>query len=81
MTTLQVVAYTAVMVLGVTVAFSFDPVRQVFANTVFGLALTVLFVVLQAPDVALSELVVGTVVIPLVVLAAIVKTARGRGDE
>lgn len=74
MIALQIVAFSAVMILGVLVVFSRDPLRQAIVNGVFGLALVVLFVVLQAPDVALSELVVGTVAFPLVLLATIART-------
>lgn len=81
MTVLEVVAFTAVMVLGVTVVVSYDPLRQVFVNGVFGLALVVLFMVLQAPDVALSELVVGTVAFPLVLLATIARTRDKQQPE
>jgi uncharacterized MnhB-related membrane protein len=38
-----------------------------------------LFVILQAPDVALSMLVVSTVAYPLIVLIAISRTRRERG--
>jgi energy-converting hydrogenase B subunit D len=48
---------------------------------VYGLLLAVLFVVLQAPDVALSMLVVSTVAYPLIVLIAISRTRRERGKE
>jgi len=71
---LQLISFTAVMVLGVLVVLSFDPLRQVIVNGVFGLSLVVLFLVLQAPDVGLSELVVGTVAFPLVLLATIART-------
>lgn len=74
MTILQLISFTAVMVLGVLVVLSYDPLRQVIVNGIFGLSLVVLFVVLQAPDVGLSELVVGTVAFPLVLLATIAKT-------
>ncbi|TXN23222.1 DUF4040 domain-containing protein [Methylobacterium sp. WL9] len=59
-----------------------EPRRQVFAISVNGLVLTLLFLALQAPDVALSELAVGTVVVPLLFLVAIasVRTSR-RGDD
>lgn len=81
MTGLQILAFTAVMLLGVLVVFSYDPLRQVFVNGIFGLALVVLFVVLQAPDVALSELVVGTVAFPLVLLATIARTRERQRPE
>jgi energy-converting hydrogenase B subunit D len=62
------------------VALSLDPLRQILVSGVYGLLLTVLFVVLQAPDVGLSMLVVSTVAYPLIVLIAISRTRRGRGD-
>lgn len=74
MTALQIVAFTSVMVLGVLVVLCREPVRQSVVNGIFGLALIVLFMVLQAPDVALSEIVVGTVAFPLVLLATIART-------
>jgi uncharacterized MnhB-related membrane protein len=55
-----------------------DPLRQIVVSGFYGLVLVAAFVVLQAPDVALSMLVVSTVAYPLVVLAAI---ARVRGGE
>ena len=58
------------------VALTLDPVRQVIVNGLYGLVLVMLFVVLQAPDVALSMLVVTTVAFPLIVLAAVHRTRR-----
>lgn len=54
-----------------------DPVRQAVTLSFYGLVLTLLFVVLQAPDVALSQLAVGAVVVPLMVVLAIA-VERGR---
>ncbi len=48
-----------------------SPSRQVFAMAANGAALSVLFMALQAPDVAYSEIVVGTVALPLFFLAAL----------
>ena len=48
--------------------------RQILVNGFYGLLLVVLFVVLAAPDVALSMLVVSTVGYPLVVLIAIARS-------
>lgn len=59
---------------GAGVVFSREPRRQVLAIAANGLVLTLLFTALQAPDVAFSELVVGTEATPLlfvVVLASI----------
>lgn len=63
------------------VALSLDPLRQIFLSGVYGLLLVLLFVILQAPDVALSMLVVSTVAYPLIVLIAISRTRRERGKE
>jgi energy-converting hydrogenase B subunit D len=59
------------------VVFTRDPLRQIVVNGVYGLLLAILFYVFQAPDVALSMLVVGAVAYPLVVLAAIARVRAG----
>jgi energy-converting hydrogenase B subunit D len=59
---------------GTGVALTRDPRRQALAIAANGLVLALLFLALQAPDVAYSELAVGTAALPLlflVVLAAI----------
>ena len=56
---------------GLGVVLTRDPRRQVFALAGNGLVLTLLFLALQSPDVALSELTVGTVATPLLFLAAL----------
>jgi uncharacterized MnhB-related membrane protein len=43
-----------------------------------GLLLTVLFVVFHAPDVALSQAVVGVVAFPLMVVLTVAKIRRSR---
>jgi uncharacterized MnhB-related membrane protein len=58
------------------VALCMNPRRQIVLSGVYGLVLVILFVTLQAPDVALSMLVVSTVAYPLIVLAAIARTRR-----
>lgn len=55
------------------VALTVNPLRQIIVSGLYGLVLTILFVTLQAPDVALSMLVVSTVAYPLIVLAAIAR--------
>jgi energy-converting hydrogenase B subunit D len=80
-TAVSVVTFTAVMVLGVLVVTCTDVLRQAVVNGIFGLCLVALFVVLQAPDVALSELVVGSVAFPLVILAAIARTEERPGPK
>jgi energy-converting hydrogenase B subunit D len=72
----QTIAYVLVGVSALTVVVVQDVLRQALLFAVFGLTLVALFVVLQAPDVALSELVVSTVAFPLVVLATLAKTKK-----
>ena len=77
MTVVICCALTLVLLAAAAVVFTPEPARQAVTLSVFGLALTVLFLVLQAPDVALSQLAVGTAVVPLMVMLAISKI-RGR---
>jgi len=73
MTTVQAVALCVVALAGGAVVLVPDPLRQVFVLGVFGLSLTFLFFAFQAPDVALSEIVVSALALPLIVLAALRK--------
>jgi uncharacterized MnhB-related membrane protein len=77
---LQVVAIVLVGLGALAVVSTRDPLRQTLVAGLYGLLLAVLFVVLQAPDVALSELVVSSVALPFVLLTALAKL-RGRRRE
>lgn len=66
---------------GSLVVFSREPRQQVFALAANGLVLSVLFFVLQAPDVALSEIAVNTVVTPLLFLVALASAAMIAGRQ
>jgi energy-converting hydrogenase B subunit D len=70
---LQVPLFLLVGVGGGLVVFSRNPLRQALALAVYGVFLVLLFLVFQAPDVALSELVVGCVGFPFILLAALAK--------
>jgi energy-converting hydrogenase B subunit D len=70
-TALVAVALTVVALAGTAVVLSGEPQRQAVTLSIFGMTLVVLFVVLQAPDVALSELGVGTAIVPLMVMLSI----------
>ncbi|PZG95930.1 hypothetical protein C1I97_26810 [Streptomyces sp. NTH33] len=65
-----------------------DPTRQALVLAVLGTALAVLFTVLQAPDVGLSQLAVGSVLTPLLIMLSVRKVRRrpaggkdGKGGE
>ena len=65
-------AAIALAIIGATgVVLTRDPLRQIVASGFYGLILTALFTIFQAPDVALSMLVVSTVAYPVIVLIAI----------
>lgn len=77
---LQVAALSMVGLAGTTVVLVRDPLRMTIVNAVYALTLVILFLVFQAPDVALSMIVVGGIAYPIVLLAAIAKV-RSRRDE
>ena len=81
MTGLLAGLFVLIAATGAGVVLSRNPVRQVMAIAGHGLGLTLLFLALQAPDVAFSELTVGAAALPLlflVVLASIQNDKSGR---
>jgi energy-converting hydrogenase B subunit D len=66
---------------GLLVVLSRDPKRQIFALAANGLVLSVMFFVLQAPDVALSEIAVNTVITPLLFMVALATAAVNARSE
>jgi uncharacterized MnhB-related membrane protein len=75
---LQALALTLVAAGALAVVLIRDPLRQLLVNSAYGLTLAILFLVFQAPDVALSMIVVGGIAYPIVLLAAIAKVRSGR---
>jgi energy-converting hydrogenase B subunit D len=51
-------------------------VRQVLMLSIYGVLLAVLFLAFQAPDVTLSELVVGAVVLPVILLLTLARVRK-----
>ena len=51
-------------------------VQQVLVLSVYGVLLAVLFLVFQAPDVTLSELTVGAVALPIILLLGLAKVRK-----
>jgi uncharacterized MnhB-related membrane protein len=76
MDTLQVVLLVLVAAGATVVALTRVPVRQTVALSAYGLLLAVLFLAFQAPDVTLSELVVGAVALPILLLLALTTVGR-----
>jgi uncharacterized MnhB-related membrane protein len=82
MTVLEAIALTLVALAAPAVVFTDDPLRQALVVGIYGLLLSVLFFILQAPDVALSMLAVATVLIPALVLLALARVrSRVAQDE
>ena len=76
---LQVVVLVLVAAGGTAVVLCRDVLRQAIVNSVYGLLLAVLFLVFQAPDVALSVLAVAGIAYPLVLLAALARVRSRNG--
>lgn len=53
-----------------------DPKSQVVTLSFYGLLCTLMFFIFQAPDVALSQITIGAVMLPLMVLLALTKMRR-----
>ncbi len=73
MTFLQATCLVVVAVLGTLVVVTRDPLRQAAVTGIFGLGLAVFFLAVQAPDVALSQIAIGAIVVPVLVLLAMAK--------
>jgi uncharacterized MnhB-related membrane protein len=80
-TVLQVVALVVVAVAGTVTVAVRHPVRQAVVSGVFGLTLALLFFVFGAPDVALSELAVASIVVPVMVLLTLSKLSDEGEDR
>ena len=73
---LQAVTLALVAAGGLGVVLARDIVRQALVNGFYGLSLVVLFLVFQAPDVALSAITVGSAAAPLVIAISIARVHR-----
>lgn len=62
-----------IAVSGLAVVRTRDVTSQILALSFYGLLLGLMFFIFQAPDVALSQIVVGTVALPLMVMLAIAR--------
>ncbi len=72
------VALVWVAASGTAVVLTRDPLRQAFVAGFFGLGLAFLYLAMQAGDVALSQIVVGAIALPLIVLLALAKVRKDR---
>lgn len=78
MTVVVAITLTLVGASATAVVLTGQPDRQAVTLCTFGLSMAVLFMVLQAPDVALSQIGVGTAIVPLMVMLAVRKVRQHR---
>ena len=85
MNALIAVLLTLVAAAGLVTVMIREPARQAISVGILGVLLALLFFVLQALDVALSEIVVGGVALPAMLFLAIAKVredvARGEDED
>ncbi len=70
---LQATILIFVAIAGTAVVLTRDPIRQVIGLSFYGVVLALLFFILQAPDVALSQITIGAVALPLMFMLALAK--------
>lgn len=61
---------------GTAVVLTRDPTSQAIVVSFYGLLLGILFFVFQAPDVALSQIVVGAIALPLMIMLALARVRK-----
>jgi uncharacterized MnhB-related membrane protein len=76
LTFLQGALLVVVAVAATSVVAMRDPLRQVLVAGIYGLVLGLLFFAFEAPDVALSEIVIASVALPVLILVTLSKLAQ-----
>lgn len=77
MAVLQVIMLILIAITGAAVVFTRNTTKQAIVSGFYGLLLSLLFMVLHAPDVSLAAIVVGAIGLPMMILLAL---ARIRGS-
>jgi uncharacterized MnhB-related membrane protein len=65
-----------VAVAGTSVVFTRDPTSQAIVVSFYGLLLAIMFFIFRAPDVALSQIAVGALALPLMILLALARVKK-----
>lgn len=76
----QAIAMVSMGIVGTAVVLARDPLRQALILGIYGMTMIATFYALQAPDVALSAIVITTVGLPPMVLLALRKLRDYRKD-
>jgi energy-converting hydrogenase B subunit D len=78
---IQVTILVFVAIAGTAVVLTRDPRNQVVGISFYGLLLALAFFIYQAPDVALSQIVIGAVALPLMFMLALTKVRRDKQER
>lgn len=78
MTVLQPLILALVAVGGLAVVLTRDPLHQAIVASFYGILLALMSFIFQAPDVALSQIVIGALALPLMILLALARIRRKR---
>ena len=70
---MQIAILVFVVIAAPAVVLTRRPARQAIAISFYGMLLALMFFIYQAPDVALSQIVIGAVALPMMVLLALAK--------
>ena len=81
MIVLEVTVFLLVAAAGTAVVLTRDPLNQAVVASFYGLILGIMFFIYQAPDVALSQITVGAVALPLMILLALAKVRALAGSR
>ncbi len=78
---MQIAVLLFVAVAGTAVVLTRDPRSQVIGISFYGVLLGLMFFIFQSPDVALSQITVGAVALPLMVMLALTKIRIAQEDR
>lgn len=73
---LQSILFIFLAIGGTAVVFTRNPVNQAIGLAFYGVLLSLMFFLLRAPDVALSQIVIGAFAVPLMVLVTLARMRR-----
>jgi energy-converting hydrogenase B subunit D len=73
---LQCTVLVFVALTAAAVVLTREPAEQAIGISFYGLVMALMFFLFQAPDVALSQIVIGAVALPLMILLALTKVRR-----
>jgi energy-converting hydrogenase B subunit D len=78
---LEVAVLLLVAAAGTAVVLTRNPLNQALVASLNGLVLAIMFLVFQAPDVALSQITIGAVALPLMIVLALAKVRALQGRD